>query len=186
MAFIDEHGRLLGRFNVIDTVMALGVVLAVGALLLVQSGAHQTSSAMIEGDAVIEYTVHLSHVDALHPEQWFKAREPVDLTVRNQPRGHVDVVAYTFTPRRAIIPVSAGKFVLVDDPNAPNTVEMYVTLRDNVQATKDGYVGNGVKLKQGSHVVLENDLTRLDGVISDVRDVTAASQSNSVAAETNE
>lgn len=176
MPILDEKGRVLGRWNVLDAIMTLGAVVLVGAVLLVQSGTHRTSSAMIEGDTVIEYTVHLSHVDAQHPDNWFKEGEAVDLTVRNRPRGHVNVTQYTFTPRQAIIPSSGGQYVLAPDPNTPHMVEMYVTLRDHVLATKDGFVGNGVKLKQGSHVVLENNNTRIDGVISDLREIKTSAE----------
>lgn len=167
-AMIDKKGRLLGRLNVLDALVGLFIVFSVLGLLWVQVGGYRTSSAMIEGDATIEYTVHLSHVNAIHPEHWFNKGEPVALTVRNRPRGKVVITAVTHQSRQAIIPNGQGSYTLAPDPNYPHQLDMYITLRDKVMATKDGYVGNGVKLKQGSHVVLENKLTRVDGSIVDV------------------
>lgn len=166
---IDATGRLLGRFNVIDvTLIAFLLTIALG-LIAVQSGWHQTSGQVIEGESDIVYAIHLRNVKALRPKELFHVGDVVSMTVRNQPRGKVAVERVVVKPKQAIIPTGGGGVRLMPDPDDQYGYDYLVTLRDHAIITEDGYVTSGVKIKTGMKILVEGPAFQLAGVIADVR-----------------
>lgn len=181
VGLLSSDGRLFGRWNVIDAVCAAGLALVACGIVVVQSGWHQTSGQVIEGTQAIQYTVFMGGVKALHPERMIKAGDRVSLSVRNQPRGDVEVTAVSFKPKQEVIPMASGAYKVVTDPTESHTVDIWVTLKDTATQTKTGYVANGVKLKSGMKMTIEAPLAYWSGVVTDI-ELLATAQSDATAA----
>lgn len=163
-AFLDAEGRLFGKFNIIDILMTGFITLLVLGVWLVQSGWHQTSGQVIEGESDILISVQLSDLRTLDT-QLFKPGETTAITIRNQPRGQVKIVDSHCDPLMVAVSGSAKP---VPDPGKPNGYECFVTLKDHSLVTKDGYVSEGVKVKVGLGIELEGFKYRAYGRITDV------------------
>ncbi len=168
---LNSSGKLFGKINVIDFSLAFFLVLVALGLIAVQSGFHRTSGQMIEGETDLEYVVFLRHVQALDPQGIFKAGEKVSISIRNRPRGKVEILEVLYKPEQLILPTDKGKYQVLTDPTAPNSYDFLLKLKDHALITKDSYVTNGVKVKTGMKLTLEGFNFRLPGIISDVRKV---------------
>ena len=162
--FIDDSGRLFGKVNVIDFGFLAVVLLAAVGLLAVQSGWHKTSGQMIQGEADIHYTFQLRNVKTLHPNDMFKPGDSLSMTIRNQPRGSVQITDVKMNPKHILI----GNGQLVPDTSDPNGYDYLVTVKDHATVTSDGYVTEGVKVKTGMSIDVESPNYRLSGIIIDV------------------
>lgn len=170
MAMIDNQGRLLGRFNVIDVAtLVLLFCIALG-VLLVQSGNHRTSGQMVTGEADIEYTVMLYNTRALRTDM-LQPGEPLSITIRNRPRGNVEVVSVEWKRRQFPLNMGGGAVKMIDDPTFLNGYDALITVRDHANVTKEGYVTNGVKVKIGMPIDIEGFDYRLGGTIVDLHKV---------------
>lgn len=168
MKLLDTSGRLFGRFNIIDVSMLAFLLLAAVGIVAVQSGWHQTSGEQIRGETDIQYTVALRDVKVVNPEKLFTPGKKVSMTIRNQPRGEVEVLEASYSPKEVIVPAGSS-FNVVDDPTNTHVYDFLVTLKDHALIGREGYVTNGVKVKIGMHMVVEGFDFQLPGHIADVR-----------------
>jgi hypothetical protein len=99
-----------------------------------------------------------------------KAGDMTNITVRNQPRGEVKIVAVEQTPVKVTLPVN-GVPQAVKDESEFNVQEYAVTLRDHAVISEEGYVAEGVKLKIGLPMNLEGFDYIVHGGIVDVQPV---------------
>ena len=163
---IDDSGRLLGKVNIIDFGFTALLVLGALGLIAVQSGFHKTSGQMIQGEADIRYTFQLRNVKTFHPDTLFKPGDKLSMTIRNQPRGAVEIIDVKHNPKRILL----GNGQLVPDTSDPNGYDFLVTVKDHATITSDGYVTEGVKVKTGMGMDVESARYRLSGVIIDIQE----------------
>ncbi len=168
MKLLDTSGKLFGRFNIIDVSMLAFLLLVAAGIVAVQSGWHQTSGEQIQGETDIQYTVALRDVKVMNPESLFTPGRKVSMTIRNQPRGEVEVLEAVYAPKKAIVP-AGGSYNVIDDPKDPHIYDFRVTLKDHALVGREGYVTNGVKVKIGMHMVVEGFDFQIPGHIADVR-----------------
>ena len=161
---IDDSGRLLGKFNVIDAGIGALLLLATLGIIAVQSGWHQTSGQMIEGEADIEYTVFMRNIKTLNPNL-FEPGKTLSMTIRNQPRGAVEIVRVQHAPKKALL--ANGQ--VVDDKADPYGYDYLLTVKDHATITSDGYVTAGVKVKVGMNIEVEGFNYRLPAYIVDIK-----------------
>lgn len=164
---LDERGKLLGKINVLDFISGGVIVLAVLGFFMVQSGYHVTSGEVIEGESDVEITVQVSDLKTLDPNL-FKPGEQTAITIRNQPRGTVEVVSAQSQPVQVTALNSQGQPTGVKDYSEPNGYDLFIKLKDHAMVTRDGYVANGVKIKIGLPIELEGFKYRVYGRITDV------------------
>jgi len=167
LKLIDDDGRLFGRFNVIDT-LTTGVIMAgVLGFFLVQSGYHETSGQIVEGETDIRVVVQISNLKTLDPDLFVEGQE-TSITIRNQPRGKVKIERAEHKPVQTSVQDKNGNLHGGADYSEPNGHDFFVWLRDHAKITKDGYVANGVKVKIGLPIELEGFKYRAYGRIIDV------------------
>ncbi len=165
------------RFNWVDVALVAVLVLVAVGIIGVQSGLYQTSSEVIEGEADIEYTVMLRNVKTLNPNALFKRGQQLALTIRNQPRGKVEVVALRQKPKQTLVPKGDGTFALIQDPDDWFGFDYLVKFKDHATLTSEGYVANGIKIKTGMRILVEGFDFQFPGVIVAVgRELTKAEQ----------
>lgn len=170
MPLIEPDGRLFGRFNILDAGVAVLVGLVSLGFLMVQSNLHATSSAMVKGETDIDIRVmfRLRSED----EALIKVGDVTNITVRNQPRGSVQVVAIEKVPVKDFIVIN-NTAALITPNNEQYVSDYWVTLRDHATITEDGYVAEGVKVKIGLPINLEGFKYSAHGGIVDVLPVEA-------------
>lgn len=171
--WMNQSGQLFGRFNIIDAASVLLAGLVTLGVLLVQSGAHQTSGQVVKGKGDIQYTVLVRNLKTLQPDL-FEPGKTLSITIRNQPRGEVPIVSASRTPKQVALMSPAGQVLSVTDPADAHGFDYLVTVRDHALFTQDGYVTEGIKVKIGLGIELEGHQYRVPGVIVDVREVSDA------------
>jgi len=173
-AFIDAQGRLFGRWNVIDFSMLAVLFLVALGVVAVQSQWHVTSGEVVKGESDIEYSFFIYNAKTLRPDL-FQVGKPLSMTIRNQPRGNVMIIAVKMTPKQAIIHGTGGKgYQVIDDPADPYGYNYLVTVRDHAKVTEDGYVVEGIKVKTGMKITVEGFDYQLSANIVSVNEAPAA------------
>lgn len=180
MPLVDTHGRLFGKFNVLDAGLALLFLLGTLGIVLVQSNMHATSSAMIQGETDIDIQV-LFRIRSTNPEL-LKVGDTTNITIRNQPRGEVRVIAVKRMPAEVMMPID-GKPQAVVDATERYVQDYWVTLRDHATISKEGYVAEGVKIKAGLPINLEGFDYMVHGGITEVSPVAVEANATPSVAE---
>jgi len=176
-----DTGAWLKRFNAVDIALMSVLVLVAVGIIVVQSGLHQTSSQVVDGEADIEYTVMLRNIKTLNPNGLFKMGQELALTIRNQPRGKVEVVALRQKPKQIVVTKPDGNLLVIPDPDDWLGFDYLVKFRDHAKLTDDGYVANGIKIKTGMKITVEGFDFQLPGVIVDVGRVLTKAEEESAA-----
>ena len=168
MAIIDANGKVFGKFNLLDAgfTALLGVVLL--GVVLVQSGVQATSKNRVQGETDIHISLYLR--TRTLKESIFKVGDETNITVRNQPRGKVSIVAAQLDPVKALVPQGSG-YKIFPDPLSSNMYDIKLVLKDHATITPEGYVAEGVKMKIGLPIELEGMDYRLSGTITKVEPV---------------
>lgn len=167
--FINSSGQLFGRFNLIDFSVFMLAVLATFGILLVQSGLYRTSGQVIKGEGDVVYTVYIRNLKSLQPNLFVPGRK-LSITIRNQPRGAVQILQVQSTPKHTSFMLPDGQLKTVADPADPYGYDSLITLKDHALFTEDGYVTEGIKVKIGLPIEVEGRNYRVPGVIVDVHE----------------
>ena len=167
---VNPSGQLFGRINIIDflTVALIGLVTL--GILAVQSGWHQTSGQVIQGEGDVQYTILIRNLKTLQPDL-FEPGQKLSITIRNQPRGEVSILDVKRTPRRSSFMGPNGQLKTVEDPADPYGYDYLVTLKDHAMFAQDGYVTEGIKVKIGLSIEVEGKKYRVPGTIIDIREI---------------
>jgi hypothetical protein len=170
---MNKEGKLFGRINIIDLGIILIILIAVTGLFLVKTGRHSTSANVIKKESMIEFDVVIRGLKLSSEEKIFKPKDKTFITIRNVPYTSLEIVKSEMTPWQTIIPdpKNPSRAVAVTDPTAPHTYNFFVTLKDKALITADGAVIGGNKIKTGLPVTLEGYKYRLNGIVSDVRNI---------------
>jgi hypothetical protein len=171
---IDKAGRLLGKWSLID-IGTLGVLFMVAVGIIgVQSGWVKTSSQVVKGETDIEYTILIRNLKTLQPNL-FQPGKTLSITIRNQPRGQVAIVAVSASPKKIILPnAQDGTYQIIEDPIDRFGYDYVIRLRDHAVVTPEGYVTEGIKVKIGLPIEVEGYHYRVGGVIAEVKEAPVA------------
>lgn len=163
--------NLFGKFNIVDIVIVLGVVIALVVGVATTKHFRQTADKQIEATSPITFQVFLRGVTVTGEEFPIKADDKTFITIRNVPYTELNVVKVTSQARQTAIASSKAKeqYILVKDPAQPSVYDAIVTITDTAKITKDGAVVGGNKIKMGLPVTLEGEKYKFNGTISDVR-----------------
>ena len=159
--------RRFTGFNAIDIGVAAFVVLVVAGIIAVQSGVHTTASQMVDGESDIRVTIQIRNLRTKRTEL-FKAGSFVSVTVRNHPRGNVKVLSSATKQMLVMAPGTSKGYQVISDPVDADNKSVELVLQDHATVTKEGYVANGVKMKIGMPIQIENFALRVPGQITDI------------------
>ncbi len=163
--------NLLGKFNIVDIIIVLGVIIALFVGILTTKHFRQTADKQIEATSAITFQVFLRGVTVTGEEFPIKPQDKTFITIRNVPYTELDVLNVESESRKTAVASSRVKdqYVLVKDPAQPAIFDAVVTITDTAKITKDGAVVGGNKIKMGLPVTLEGEKYKFNGTISDVR-----------------
>ena len=159
--------NIFGKFNIVDIIIVLGVIVALAVGVFTTKHFRQTADKQIEATSQITFQVFLRGVTVTGEDFPIKADDKTFITIRNVPYTELAVVDVTSQPRQTFAPASIN--VLVPDPAQPSVFDAIVTITDTAKITKDGAVVGGNKIKMGLPVTLEGEKYKFNGTISDVR-----------------
>ena len=158
--------NLFGKFNFVDIVIVIGVIIALLVGVATMKHFRQTADKQIEATSAITFQVFLRGVTVTGEEFPIKPNEKTFITIRNVPYTELEVLNITSESRKTFAPSSR---LLVNDPSQPAIFDAIVTITDTAKITKDGAVVGGNKIKMGLPVTLEGKNYKFNGTISDVR-----------------
>ena len=163
--------NLLGKFNLVDIIIVLGVIVALIIGVATTKHFRQTADKQIEATSPITFQVFLRGVTVTGEEFPIKPDDKTFITIRNVPYTELNVLNVSSEPRKAAVASSKAveQYILVKDPSQPAIFDAVVTISDTAKITKDGAVVGGNKIKMGLPVTLEGNNYKFNGTISDVR-----------------
>jgi len=163
--------NVLGKLNIVDIIIIIGVVAALAVGSYTMKHFRQTADKQIEAASDISFQVYLRGVTVTSEEFPIKAGEKTFITIRNVPYTELDVKGVAYTPRQTAVASAKSdrQYLSVDDPAQPSVYDAVVSIKDNAKITKDGAVVGGNKIKMGLPVTLEGKDYKFNGTISDVR-----------------
>jgi len=163
--------NFLGKLNIIDLIIILGVVIALFVGYITVKHFRQTADKQIEATSAITFQVFLRGVTVTGEDFPIKPADKTFITIRNVPYTELNVIDITSSPRQTAISSakSEKQYILVNDPAQPAIFDAVVTISDTAKITKDGAVVGGNKIKMGLPVTLEGEHYKFNGTISDVR-----------------
>lgn len=156
------------RLNLLDTsILVVAVVSALGFALA--KGGYAGVDKIIEGKAKLNIAIYLAGFKTVDPEI-FKVGDKSSLTIRNQPVDPpMTITAVKHWPKQSTFLAPDGKKAIsFPDPSLPLAQiahDFLVTLTDEAERTKDGYVVRGNKIKVGNTVEIESFKYRVQGVV---------------------
>lgn len=157
--------KILGRFNPLDFLCVMVVVLGGLGFGLAKAGYAGVDQAIL-GPAKVNIEIYFVGLKTRDPNL-FKEGEKAALTIRNQPVDPPMTITHVeHSPKKIAFPSPDGKKALAfDDPTNPLAHDFLVTITDDAERTKDGYVVRGQKIKVGNQVELESFNYRVQGVV---------------------
>lgn len=155
--------------NLLDIILILAVVFAIGGFAAVKFGKHQTAGDIIEAKAPIEFDATFLAQPISAKETLFKKGDSAFITIRNVPYTELEITNFSFTPWKLAVYDTTKNVFAVNDPSRENVYNINVTLKDDAIITKDGAVIGGNKIKIGLPITIEGFKYRLNGTVSDVR-----------------
>ncbi|GAB4158848.1 MAG: DUF4330 domain-containing protein [Cyanobacteria bacterium J069] len=174
MAILDSKGRLFGKVNILDLGAALVLLLVAVAVFLVPGTSGSSVAQLgvetktVQVDAVVR---GLTVSDPAALVQSLQDSKTVNVIIRNQPYGELDVVGVKQLPRSVAVPQPDGSVISRPDPRPELdiTLDMMITLSGDAQITDDGPVLGNNKVKVGTPIELEGQTFRFNAPVVGVR-----------------
>ncbi len=153
MAILDSKGRLFGKISILDAGAALIILMvAVGIFLLPGKTSSYAQGTPIEVDVIVR------GLNATDPKTLLKTGDKINVIIRNEPSGQVEMKSLEFLPRTLAIPQPDGSVKALPDPRPETRFsnDMLMTLNGNAKTADDGGIifGNK-KVKIGTSLELE-------------------------------
>jgi hypothetical protein len=166
---------VLSSLNLIDWGILSLIVLCTLGFITARSG-HAGVNKVIEGSHKIAIEVYISGLKTRDTEL-FKVGEKTAITIRNQPvePPMTIIAAKSLAKETSFLSIDGKKAIALPDPANSIAHDFYVTVTDEADQTKDGYVIRGNKIKLGNQVELEGFKYRVQGVVIEIKPVTADS-----------
>jgi hypothetical protein len=157
------------RLNALDFSIVIIIFLAAIGFGLARAG-YAGVDKVIQGIQDIDIDVYIVGLKSLDGNL-FKVGEKSALTIRNQPvYPPMTISNVKVWPRQVSFMSPDGKkAVAFSDPTQPFARDYVISVTDQAEVTKDGYVVRGNKIKVGNLVELESFKYRVQGVVLDIR-----------------
>ncbi|GAB4348676.1 MAG: DUF4330 domain-containing protein [Cyanophyceae cyanobacterium] len=172
MKLLDDRGRLFGKVSILDVGAALTILAVVIGIFFIpgtggsvaQVGA---TTKPVEIDAVVR------GLSVLNPESVMgemRTSGKVNLVVRNQPYGSVEIKNLRPLSRDVLVPQPDGTVKAMADPRSDIfSTDMLITLSGKATLTPNGPVLGNSKMKIGTPIELEGKTYNFNASVIDVR-----------------
>lgn len=156
------------RLNILDFACAVTFLLALVGFGLARAG-HAGVNQVIKGTHKVNIEVFITGLKTKDTEL-FKVGDKSSITIRNQPvQPPFTIVKVEHSPKQiAFLSPDGKKALAFPDPANAIAHDFLVTVQDEADATDDGYVIRGNKIKLGNQIELEAFKYRVQGVVVDI------------------
>ncbi|MEB3273571.1 MAG: DUF4330 domain-containing protein [Prochlorothrix sp.] len=173
MAILDGQGRIFGRVSILDIGALLVIVLVTIGIFLVPGSTGSVAQVGVTTQPV-EVKLWVRGLSVADPDQFFaqiQTEDKLNIIIRNQPYGQVDLLAAEKTPRSVAVPQPDGTIVALPDPRPElnYTIDMILTIGGDAQITDSGPVLGNSKLKIGTPVEIDGVLYNFNTSVIDVK-----------------
>jgi len=174
MAILDSKGRLFGKVNILDLAAAVVMLMVVAGIFLFPGTSGSSVAQIGTTTKPVEVDCMVRGLTASDPQQVLNdlsQSETVNVIIRNQPYGELNVIDVKSLPRTVAVPQPDGSVIAQNDPRPElnYTVDMLITLGGNAQITDDGPVLGNNKVKVGTPLELEGQTFRFNAPVVGVR-----------------
>ncbi|MDJ0902031.1 MAG: DUF4330 domain-containing protein [Xenococcus sp. MO_188.B8] len=174
MKIIDAQGRLFGKVSILDLGAAGVILIAIAGIFFspgtpVTQGIAQSRLQPIEVQVMVR-GLTVGDFDSLLEE--FQNHKQVDIVIRNQPAGTVEILSTEPLPRTTPVPQPDGSVKALPDPRPEVTLikDLIMTVSGKAQVTDDSVVLDGArKIKIGLPIRLEGRTYDFNGTIISVK-----------------
>ena len=130
------------------------------------------SNLPIEKETKIVFDVFFRGITLSTYQSPFKIGDNAFITIRNVPYTKLKIVAVEGSPRMTYVSAKNAKgYEVKEDVSLPGLFDFAVRLEDKAKKTPDGYVAGGNKIKMGIPVVIEGELYKYQGTISNISEI---------------
>lgn len=167
---MEKFLEIIKKFRPVDSIIIIGVVLALVVGFFTYKSFRQTADKQIEATSKISFQVFIRGVTLTGAETPIKPNEKTFISIRNVPYSDLDVLNVKAERKKVVLPtVSNKKYLVVEDVSQANMYDITVTLTDTAKITKDGAVVGGNKIKMGLPITLEGKDYKFTGTVSDLK-----------------
>lgn len=171
MKILDSQGRLFGKLSILDVGAVLIILLVVVGIFFFPG----TSGSVAQVGGVTTKPVQIDVIalglKGRNLQSLFKVGDKVNIIIRNQPYGQIEIKDIKTLTRTLAVPQPNGTLKALPDPREEESFSrnMMFTLEGKGQITKDGPVLGNIKIKIGNTVELEGFNYNFNASIIDVR-----------------
>ena len=163
---------MLKKLKLTDYIIILLAFAALAAGFLTAYKKKSFANLPIEKESQIMFDVMFRGVSLSGKSAPFKTGDNAFITIRNVPYTKLKITAVDGSPRMTYIPAKNGKGVqIAEDVSVPGLYDFVIRLEDKAKKTPDGWVIGGNKIKMGMPVVIEGELYRYQGAVSNIFEV---------------
>ncbi|MBR5554437.1 DUF4330 domain-containing protein [bacterium] len=177
---MEKFLNIFKSLKIVDYVIIIGLILAVGVGYFTLKGTRQTANRSIEATSKISFDVVIRGITFTGEELPLKSNEKTFISIRNVPYSDLIITDVKSDRRKIVLPTFNTKdtktVLVVDDVALPNVYDATVTLSDTAKITKDGAVVGGNKIKIGLPITLEGKDYRLNGTVSNIKLINGAEE----------
>ena len=177
---MEKFLNLFKNLRIVDYIIIVGLILAVGVGYFTLKGTRQTASRSIEATSKISFDVVIRGITFTGEELPLKNNEKTFISIRNVPYSDLIITDVKSDRRKTVLPTFNTKdtktVLVVDDVSLPNVYDAVVTLTDTAKITKDGAIVGGNKIKIGLPITLEGKDYRLNGTVSNIKLINGAEE----------
>ncbi len=154
--------------NILDYSLVVMSLLAIAGFGLAKAG-HAGVNQVIKGTHKVNIDVYITGLKT-KDLALFKVGDKSSITIRNQPvQPPMTIVKVDHWQKQvAFISPDGKKALAFPDPANAIAHDFVVTVQDEADATDDGYVIRGNKIKLGNQIELEAFKYRVQGVVVDL------------------
>lgn len=177
---MEKFLNIFKSLRIVDYIIIVGLILAVGVGYFTLKGTRQTANRSIEATSKISFEVVIRGITFTGEDLPLKKDEKTFISIRNVPYSDLIITDVKSDRRKTVLPTFNTKdtktVLVVDDVSLPNVYDAVITLTDTAKITKDGAVVGGNKIKIGLPITLEGKDYRLNGTVSNIKLINGAEE----------
>ncbi len=160
MKIIDSKGRLFGKISILDLGAILVILLVFIGIFIVPGPSGSIAQVGSANKDKIQLTLLVRGLNVKNPEpliQEFNNKTKVNIIVRNQPAGQIEIQQAERLTNFVVVPQPDGSVKALEDPRRDTAfnIDMILTALGNGEMTNDGAVIANQKIKIGSVIELD-------------------------------
>ncbi|MBD1931860.1 MULTISPECIES: DUF4330 domain-containing protein [Cyanophyceae] len=172
MKILDSQGRLFGKVSILDVAAAL-VILSVIVGIFFFPGTSGSVAQVGVTTKPVEVDAIVRGLNVLDPQglmEQFEKDKKVNIIIRNQPAGQMEIKSVKLLPRTVVVPQPDGSVKALADPRQDSfSTDMLMNFATKGQTTKDGLVIGGTKVKIGMPLELDGSDYNFNVTVIDIR-----------------